>query len=86
MNDNYFAEIAGTYLEQTGKLHIAPNEYVLMTRWKDAGIPLFIVIRVIEDIGKRAARKGVKIRGLNYFAEEIEAQHEEYLEGRVGVN
>lgn len=81
---DYIQSIADVYLEQTGKIHIYPNEFVIIAKWEKEQIPLFVVLPCIEEISERYRRKRIKIRGIALFEEEVSARHLEWLEGQVG--
>src|SRR3982751_53500 len=63
-------------------------DWALMETWKEQGIPLHIVLRGVErsfDSFEAKPRKR-SVKSLLYCQEEVEAQHAEWLESRVGAN
>src|SRR6476660_5039984 len=86
---NYFTEIEDTFVRRRGKhLFLSPMDWALMETWKETGIPLHIVLRGVErsfDSFEAKPRKR-SVKSLLYCQEEVEAQHAEWLESRVGAN
>jgi hypothetical protein len=86
---NYFTEIEDAFVRRRAKhLFLSPIDWALMETWKQAGIPVHIVLRGIErafDSHERKKRKR-SIKSLLYCQEEVEAQYAEWLESRVGEN
>jgi hypothetical protein len=87
---NYFSEIEETFNRRRGKhLFLSPLDWALIETWQERGVPLHIVLRGIEKVfdgvdSQPSRRRTVK--SLMYCREEIEAQHEEWLERQVGKN
>lgn len=86
---NYFTEIEDVFVRRRGKhLFLSPIDWALMETWKQQGIPLHIVLRGVErafDSYEKKPRKR-SVKTLLYCQEEVEAQHAEWLESRVGAN
>ena len=86
---NYFTEIEDAFVRRRGKhLFLSPIDWALMETWKEQGIPLHIVLRGVErafDSYEKKPRKR-SVQSLLYCQEEVEAQHAEWLESRVGAN
>jgi len=86
---NYFTEIEDAFVRRRGKhLFLSPMDWALMETWKEQGIPLHIVLRGVErsfDSFEAKPRKR-SVKSLLYCQEEVEAQHAEWLESRVGAN
>lgn len=85
---NYFSEIEETFNRRRGKhLFLSPLDWALIETWQERGVPLHIVLRGIEKVfdgvDSQPKRKRT-IKSLTYCREEIEAQHEEWLERQVG--
>jgi hypothetical protein len=85
---NYFTEIEDTFVRRRGKhLFLSSIDWALMETWKEQGIPLHIVLRAIEkafdSYESRPRKRSVKT--LLYCQEEVEAQHAEWLESRLGA-
>jgi myosin heavy subunit len=86
---NYFTEIEDVFVRRRGKhLFLSPIDWALMETWKQQGIPLHIVLlgveRAFDSYEKKPRKRTVKT--LLYCQEEVEAQHAEWLESRVGAN
>ena len=87
---NYFSEIEETFNRRRGKhLFLSPLDWALIETWQQRGVPLHIVLRGIEKVfdgidSQPKRRRSVK--SLMYCREEIEAQHEEWLERQTGKN
>ena len=86
---NYFSEINDAFVRRRGKhLFLSPLDWSLMETWKQQGIPLHIVLSGIErsfDSYESRPRKR-SVKSLFYCQEEVEAQHAEWLEARVGAS
>jgi hypothetical protein len=86
---NYFTEIEDAFVRRRGKhLFLSPLDWALMETWKQQGIPLHIVLRGVErafDSFEARPRKR-SVKSLLYCQEEVEAQHAEWLEARVGAS
>ena len=86
---NYFTEIEDVFVRRRGKhLFLSPIDWALMETWKQQGIPLHIVLRGVErafDSYEKKPRKR-SVKTLLYCQEEVEAQHAEWLESRVGAS
>ncbi|MGI8494747.1 MAG: hypothetical protein ACR2L1_05475 [Pyrinomonadaceae bacterium] len=87
---NYFSEIEETFNRRRGKhLFLSPLDWAMIETWQQRGVPLHVVLRGIEKVfdgidAKAPRRRSVK--SLMYCREEIEAQHEEWLERQIGNN
>ncbi len=84
---NYYSEIEETFIKRRGKiLLLSPLDWALMETWQEREIPLHIVLRAIEKVFDNYDKSNKKrtIKGLTFCREEIEAQHEEWLEAQVG--
>jgi hypothetical protein len=86
---NYFTEIEDAFVRRRGKhLFLSPIDWALMETWKEQEIPLHIVLRGVErsfDSFEARPRKR-SVKSLLYCQEEVEAQHAEWLDSRVGAN
>jgi hypothetical protein len=87
---NYFSEIEETFNRRRGKhLFLSPLDWALIETWQQRGVPLHIVLRGIEKVfdgvDSQPKRKR-SVKSLMYCREEIEAQHEEWLERQIGKN
>ena len=84
---NYFTEIEETFIRRRAKnLFLSPLDWALMEAWHDAGIPLHLVIRAIEQVfdnfDKNPGPRSIK--GLMFCREEVEAQYEEWIKAQAG--
>ena len=87
---NYFSEIEETFNRRRGKhLFLSPLDWALIETWQQRGVPLHIVLRGIEKVfdgvDSQPKRKR-SVKSLMYCREEIEAQHQEWLERQTGKN
>jgi hypothetical protein len=86
---NYFTEIEEHFVRRRGShLLVSPLDWSLMAAWRDAGVPLHIAIRGI-DIAmdgwqSKKRRPSEKLSTLFYCHDAVMAEHERYLESRVG--
>ncbi len=84
---NYFTEIEDAFVRRRGKhLLLSPMDWALIESWKEMNVPLHVALRGIEksfDSWESKPRKR-SIKTLLYCQEEVEAQHAEWLETRVG--
>ena len=84
---NYYSEIEDTFIRRRGKmLLLSPLDWALMEVWQERQIPLHVVLRAIEKVFDNYEKSAKKrsIKGLTFCREEIEVQHEEWLESQVG--
>ena len=85
---NYFSEIEETFIRRRGKhLLLSPLDWAMIESWQERKVPLHIVLRGIEkvfDSYDAKPKKNRTIKSLMYCQEEIEVQHEEWLERQVG--
>jgi hypothetical protein len=85
---NYFTEIEDEFARRRGKsLLISPMDWALVECWKNAGIPLHIVLRAINqafDAYDARAHKHRKINSIFYCQPEVEATFAEYRHAQVG--
>ena len=86
---NYFTEIEELFVRRRGShMLVSPLDWSLIAAWRDAGVPLHIVLRGIDiamdswHSGKR--RPTEKLSTLFYCHDAVMAEHEHYLESRVG--
>ena len=84
---SYFSEIEDTFIRRRGKhLLLSPIDWALIENWKERGVPLHVALRGIEHAFDSYDAKKQKrtVKTLVYCQEEVEAQHAEWLESRVG--
>jgi hypothetical protein len=84
---SYFSEIEDTFVRRRGKhLMLSPMDWALIESWKERGVPLHVALRGIEHAFDSHDAKNAKrtVKTLLYCQEEVEAQHAEWLESRVG--
>jgi len=85
---NYFTEVEEEFVRRRGKpMLISPLDWALVETWKDAGIPLHIVLRAINeafDAYDARAQKHRKINSIFYCQQQVEATFAEYRLAQVG--
>jgi hypothetical protein len=85
---NYFTEIEDAFVRRRGKhLLLSPLDWTLMETWKDRGVPLYVVLRGIEQSfdSYEAKPRRRSVKSLFYCQEEVEAQYAEWLESQLGA-
>ena len=79
---NYFTEVEEEFVRRRGKpLLISPMDWALVESWKNAGIPLHIVLRAINksfDAYDSRAPRFRKINSLLYCQQEVESSFADY--------
>ncbi|HXG94592.1 MAG TPA: hypothetical protein VNN73_19780 [Blastocatellia bacterium] len=85
---NYFTEVEEEFVRRRGKsLLISPMEWALVESWKNAGIPLHVVLRAINqafDAYDARPRKYRRVNSIFYCQQEVEATYAEYCLAMVG--
>ncbi len=85
---NYFTEVEEEFVRRRGKhMMISPMDWALVESWKNAGIPLHIVLRAINeafDAYDARARKYRKVNSIFYCQQAVEATFAEYRLSQVG--
>lgn len=85
---NYFTEVEEEFVRRRGKhLLISNLDWALVETWKDAGIPLHIVLRAINesfDAYDARAQKYRKVNSIFYCQQAVEASFAEYRLAQVG--
>ncbi len=85
---NYFTEVEEEFVRRRGKpLLISPMDWALVESWKNAGIPLHIVLRAINesfDAYDARAQKHRKINSIFYCQQQVEAVFADYRLAQVG--
>jgi vacuolar-type H+-ATPase subunit H len=85
---NYFTEVEEEFVRRRGKhMLISTLDWALVESWKDAGIPLHIVLRAINEAfdGYDArAEKYRKVNSIFYCQQQVEASFAEYRLAQVG--
>ncbi len=85
---NYFTEIEDAFIRRRGRhLLLSPLDWTLMETWKGRGVPLYIVLRGIEQSfdSYEAKPRRRSVKSLFYCQEEVEAQYAEWLESQLGA-
>ncbi len=78
----YHTDIENAFIRCRGKkIMLNPSDWKLMTKWKDEGIPLHIVVRGIESTFKGHDRS---ISSLGFCVDAIEAEYKSYKNSHVG--
>lgn len=67
---------------------LSPLDLQLISEWHGQGIPLHIPLGAMSDAAAWQERKrpDIRVRGLAYVKDEVEARYAEWLEGRVGAH
>ena len=85
---NYFTEVEEEFVRRRGKqMLISPLDWALVETWKDAGIPLHIVLRAINeafDAYDARAQKYRKVNSIFYCQQAVESAFAEYRLAQVG--
>lgn len=85
---NYFTEVEEEFVRRRGKhMLISPMDWALVESWKNAGIPLHIVLRAINesfDAYDARARKFRKVNSIFYCQQAVEASFAQYRLAQVG--
>jgi len=85
---NYFTEVEEEFVRRRGKhMLISTLDWALVESWKDAGIPLHIVLRAINEAfdGYDArAQKYSKVNNVFYCQQAVETAFAEYRLAQVG--
>ncbi|MEW6128401.1 MAG: hypothetical protein AB1757_15285 [Acidobacteriota bacterium] len=86
---NYFTEIEEEFVRRRGKpMFISPLDWALIESWKNAQIPLHIVIRAINESFDAYEAKGRKYRKVNsifYCEQMVESLFADYRLTQVGA-
>ncbi|MBI3653444.1 MAG: hypothetical protein HY231_20630 [Acidobacteria bacterium] len=87
---NYFTEIEEEFVRRRGKpLFISPMDWALIESWKNAGIPLHLVLRAINeafDAYEARERKFRKVNSMFYCEQTVETMFAEYRLSQVGAS
>lgn len=83
---NYHSTIGERFVELRGSgFALSPADLRLVDDWESRGVPLSIVVAVLDDISERVKRNTCqRPRSLAYIEEEVEARFAELLAGHVG--
>jgi hypothetical protein len=86
---NYFTEVEDEFVRRRGKpMFISPLDWALVESWKNAEIPLHIVLRAINESFDAYEAKGRKYRKVNsifYCEQTVETLFAEYRLSQVGA-
>jgi hypothetical protein len=86
---NYFTEIEEEFVRRRGKpMFISPLDWALIESWKNAGIPLHVVLRAInEAFDTLDARKHRfrKVNSIFYCEQAVETSFADYRLAQVGA-
>jgi len=83
----FVRHIAGAFIDLRGHgFDLSALDVEMITRWFDRGMPLYIPMNVMAEMEERLSksRAQVRIRGLSYISEEVEARFSELIAGHVG--
>lgn len=85
---NYFTEVEEEFVRRRGKHMLISNlDWALVESWKNAGIPLHIVLRAINqafDAYDARAQKYRKVNSIFYCQQQVESTFAEYRLAQVG--
>ena len=85
---NYFTEIEEEFVRRRGKpMFISPLDWALVESWKNAGIPLHIVLRAINEAFDAVDVRKLRFRKVNsifYCEQAVETTFAEYRLSQVG--
>ena len=85
---NYFTEVEEEFVRRRGKpLLVSPMDWALIESWKNAGIPLHIVLRAINrafDAYDARPRRYRKVNSVFYCQQEVESSFADYRLAQVG--
>jgi hypothetical protein len=84
---NYFTEIEEEFVRRRGShMLISPLDWALVESWKNAGIPLHVVLRGINRAfdAHQARPRCRKVNSIFYCQQEVEAAFAEYKLAQVG--
>lgn len=85
---NYFTEVEEEFVRRRGKhMLISTLDWALVESWKNAGIPLHIVLRAINqafDAYDARAQKYSKVNNVFYCQQAVETAFAEYRLAQVG--
>jgi len=80
--DEYFRAIEETFVRRRGAaMLLSPRDWALMQEWKEARVPLRLVLQAIDNIFdsfERRAPAGRRINSLSYCRQEVVALHDLY--------
>src|SRR5262245_27564393 len=86
---NYFTEVEEEFVRRRGKpLLVSPLDWALIESWKNAGIPLHIALRGINeafDARDKRAPKYQRVNSLLYCEPQVEATFAAYRLAQVGA-
>jgi hypothetical protein len=88
-NSNYLSAVSDVFLQRRGStLHLSPLDWTVIEKWQTDGIPLFIVVRAVNDVFDKIEMKPKQlqpqIKSIAYCAEEIVSAFENWLELQIG--
>jgi hypothetical protein len=82
---NYHTLIGEEFIKLRGfGFALSPHDMRLIDAWEAMGVPVFIPLTVMEEIGERRSANQQRPRKLAYIQEEVEARFAELIEGHVG--
>jgi hypothetical protein len=86
-SEDYLTQIESAYSRCRGKQSmLSPIDWQLAQSWQDAGIPIHIALRAMEDCCRNfhSSKKPGLINTLRYFDQEVRKQFAGWQESRVG--
>jgi hypothetical protein len=87
---NYFTEVEDEFVRRRGKpLTVSPLDWALIESWKDSGIPLYIVLRGINQAFDHYDARPIKHRKVNsliYCQQAVESLFADYRQSQTGAS
>jgi hypothetical protein len=86
---NYFTEVEEAFVRRRGThMIVSPLDWALIEAWKDAGIPLRVVLRGIEqafDSWDSRPHRGQRVSTLMYCKQAIDECYAAHMQSQVGA-
>jgi len=81
-DETYYRAVEELFVRRRGAaMLLSPRDWTLIGEWKDAGVPLRVVLQAIDNIFdafERRATAGRRINSLSYCRQEVLALHDLY--------
>jgi hypothetical protein len=83
----YAQTVGDEFIRMRGRgFALSPFDLELITKWYEDGVPLHVPIATMADLVHWLELRKLRIRGLAFIREEVEARFSEWREGRVGAH
>jgi hypothetical protein len=86
---NYFSEVEDEFVRRRGKhCLVSPLDWTLMQTWQEAGIPLQVVLRGINQAfdNREAKQKTGTVNSISYCLQAVEKAYAAYRETQIGAH